>query len=280
MLLMLLSATFFAQGADEALFHENSDKIVIKKARTKSKRMQKQPEGYSGDALVQLVVLHIFSNHAQTYESEFMELRMKTLVELMKIQGVTTEADVRKIRVPADMARVLPFARTKNVLAPSLLLTAENLKQLEDEQGKEFAGAFKAYVKALKKAAEQDSPGKGNAFTQREMFKLIPVVVEGYCNLSPAFMAAQQPEEVRYIQLVLERVAACIYLLELDGCEVPHAVQRALYLPCCQASPEQLQQTLREAVEYNGLPRSIRSVNLKKAAEQWWRQMLELTSAE
>lgn len=278
-LLILMTGAMFAQEEDEALFHEGTDKIVIKKPKNKSKRTQKQPESYSGDTLVQLVVLHIFANRAESYEPEFMELRLKTLIQLMKVQGVTTESDIDNILIPDYMAHVLPCARSKNSLAPSLLLTKENLKRLEYEQGHEFTEAFKTYVKALKKASENDSPKRRKALTQHEMYSILPVVIEGYYDLSPAYVAAQEPEEVHYIQSVLERFAAYIYLLELDGSEIPPAARRAFYRPCHQAGPEQLQKTLREAVEYNGLPRSIRSLNLKKAAKQWHLQIQALDIA-
>lgn len=228
---------------------------------------------YTIDEQLQATFLHVFTSLSRSYEPETMQLRTRTILELMRIQGIRSAGDVRRCTLPGYACRVLPMARKKNELRAALLCSKQNIAAIEKDYGKEKAAAFQAYCRKLQKTAESENPPDAETLAKKDMLRLLPLVIQGYSELPENAKSALDAEEAAYLQFVLERVGARLYLLQLGGQKIPQDCQRAIWQPCQNKSTAQLRQILQQTIKENGLPETLREVDTDKAARNWHSQL-------
>ena len=196
-------------------------------------------------------------------------MRTKTIISLMQIQQIKTKADVHRVNPPAAWSRILLLSPKTGSPDASTLVVKKNIKKIEKDYGKKFASAFRAYCKKLETLHTGDSPSP-DTLSWKDALNTISLVVRMYHDLPAYCKDIQDTEEVEYLQVVLERLATRIYILQQEGIiSISSEQQMNIYYAMKGYTVEKLKRLIRQTVVENGLPHAVSAFNEQNAAEQW-----------
>ena len=249
---------------------KNIDTNIVSQSYTQREEVCDASESYyTVDAQLTMILLHIFCSLSDIDNKEVTDMRTKTIISLMQIQQIKTKADVHRVNPPAAWSRILLLSPKTGSPDASTLVVKKNIKKIEKDYGKKFASAFRAYCKKLETLHTGDSPSP-DTLSWKDALNTISLVVRMYHDLPAYCKDIQDTEEVEYLQVVLERLATRIYILQQEGIiSISSEQQMNIYYAMKGYTVEKLKRLIRQTVVENGLPHAVSAFNEQNAAEQW-----------
>lgn len=256
---------------------KNNDTITVPPSYTQREEVCDASESwYTVDAQFSMILLHIFCSLSDIDNIEVTDMRTKTIISLMQIQQIKTKSDVQHVNPPVAGSRILPLSpRTDNPSA-STLVTKTNIKKIQKDYGKKFASAFRAYCKKLETRHTEDSPCP-DTLSWKDALESISLIVRMYHDLPAHCKDIQDTEEVEYLQVVLERLATRIYILQREGIiSISSEQQKDIYYAVKGYTVDKLTSIIHQTVAENGLPHNVSEFSEQKVAEQWYQLLRDL----